>query len=170
MLNLILTLISIALTAALAVASLVYLPIWPKQAETVHTLVKTGFPKLEQAFKARHVAVGTPAPDTGQPDGGLGTYFGPYLDFVPKAPDGYYWVYGQRLVAPLDYFFCLAPIGSGTAREGDWRGFLRGRQLFPADQYVIHGSGLGGCGTVVNSTSSTPIAAAAITFFVRPTP
>ncbi len=165
MTQLILTIMAIALSAALIVATVNYMPSWPKQAEITQTLGKTGFTQLQAAYKGYHTANGVVPEPNADPDGGLATHFTPYLDFVPRAPDGYYWTYGRQLAGNLDHFFCLAPEPGTATGEGDYRGLMRLRAIFPSDQFIVHDDGLAGCG--VSPVTAERPAELGATLFVR---
>lgn len=140
--TLILAILAIALTSALLMSSLSYLPAWQGAAQVNAELVQTGFARLERAYEVYAQANGdTPAAPTGAADGGLVANFGALLGFVPRAPDGYAWSYGQRPVDGGTYsgmhYFCLAPVNTSAGSEGVARGILRLRQVVPQDQVVF---------------------------------
>jgi hypothetical protein len=107
MTQLILTIIGIALTAALAVASINYLPWWQQPAAALTKMLDLSLAQVESAYQvvARAADGDAPAPSGGA-DGGFAAHFLPVLQFTPAKPAGYHWVYGR--VDDLDYF-CLAP-------------------------------------------------------------
>lgn len=121
MLPLILTLIAIALTAVTMYATMSYLPVWATSVTPNYELALTGVTRLENAFTLYALANSeTEAAVTGAADGGLSTNFLPYLRFLPPAPTGMAWVYGQHAVDASAYsglhYFCLTPSGAGIDR------------------------------------------------------
>lgn len=139
---LIITIMAIMLTSAMVVSTVNYLPSWQASAQLNSRLVETGFERLERAYQvyaAEHLDV--PAAPDASADGGLTTHFGALLGFVPRAPDGFFWYYGQR---PLDagpyagmHYFCLAPLDAVAGTEGVVRGTMRLRRVVPQDQVVF---------------------------------
>lgn len=148
---LIMTLLAIALTSAFVMSSLSYLPAWQGAAQTSAELTQVGFSRLERAFDVYAQANGdTPAAPTAAADGGLVANFSTLLGFVPRAPDGYAWSYGQRPVDGGTYsgmhYFCLAPLSASAGNEGVVRGIVRLRQVVPQDQVVFSDA----CGAVAD--------------------
>jgi hypothetical protein len=151
MVNLILVILSISLTAATLFASLNYLPGWAGTARTTHDLTRYGFLTLEKAFAAQVAKdAGVPAARTDEADGGLFTNFSAYYGYLPQAPKGYAWKYGDN---GTDYYFCLYPTaGNPIASEGLWRGLNRVRNLFSDEQYFIVPGGVSACGAPLPAT------------------
>jgi hypothetical protein len=142
--NLILVVLSIALTAATLAASMNYLPGWTSVANDTNRLTNYGFVALDKAFQSATTrALGrAPAPTTAV-DGGLAANFAADYGFRPKAPVGYSWKYGHN---GADYYFCLYPLpGRAGASEGQWRGLNRSRNLLPDQQYFILPGGISAC-------------------------
>jgi hypothetical protein len=155
MVNLILVILSISLTAATLFASLNYMPIWTKQATDSYSVVKTGLVTLDKAFNSRTTADNgvPPAPLAGD-DGGLATNFAAYYSFLPKTPQGYAWRYGYNGAA---YYFCMYPkAGNVGASEGLWRGLTRLRRVLPDDQYFITSGGIEACDLPTPPTPQSP--------------
>lgn len=157
MLNLILVVLSIVLTAATLYASMNYLPGWTSAANDTNRLTNHGFVSLDKAFQSATTrALGSaPAPTTGI-DGGLAVHFGADYGFLPKAPVGYAWKYGYN---GSDYYFCMYPLaGRAGASEGMWRGLNRSRNSLPDQQYFILPGGVSACDS---TPPSSPQSAAA---------
>jgi len=173
MFNLVIVIITIALTAALALASINYLPWWTKSASDVDTVARTSMNQLERAYDVTvRAANGTAPAPTGDADGGLMSQFGPVLRFTPVAPAGFSWRYGRYSgtdprYANLDYF-CLTPTATGKgASEGVYRGFQRARNLYSREQVILAAS----CGATADGAKPTMYPApVSVTMFVLYTP
>lgn len=156
MVQLIITVLSIALAAVLVMVSVVYTPTWQRTANQTQSMVSLTMSKLESSF---NVAVKnnngvTPAPTTAA-DGGLMANFGNYLKFVPVAPVGYTWVYGQHAADASSYsslaYFCLQPTATSTgATEGVYRGMVEAKDGYSATQVFINSAG---CDQPANSAA-----------------
>lgn len=151
MLNLILVALSISLTAATLFASLNYLPSWNSSANDTYLVVKAGFTTLETAYFAKVKADGgaSPAP-TAEADGGLAALFSSYYGFLPKAPRGYSWKYGNN--GSNDYFCLYSTSGTPVAHEGIWRGMNRVRSVLSDEQYFIVPGDVTVCGAPTPAT------------------
>lgn len=155
MVQLIITIFAIALTAAIVVASVNYLPWWYRTANiTEESLIKT-MSVLEQTYDVAVRAADGVAPAVIETDAdrGLMANFGDLLKFTPLAPSGYTWTYGVHgddgsRYANLGYF-CLKPVGEG-ASEGVARGIMRTRNAYSPEQVVVAST----CGA--NSSDPTP--------------
>ena len=171
MTQLIITIIAIALTAALVLASISYVPAWYGFSNTAQKQVSAAMPLLEQTYDVlTRAAGGTPPAVQGGSDGGFRSLFLPTLKFAPAAPAGYTWVYGQHAndgsrYANLNYF-CLSPLGSTS--EGVGRGIYRAAGVFSADQMFIN-SGCGATSTLGQPGNWKGISRA-VTFYVAYTP
>lgn len=143
--HLIITVLTIALMAAAATVTVNYLPTWPAAASTAERQLREALPRIEQAYDVlTRAAEGVP-PDTDMgADGGFSRVFQPVLQFMPAAPRGYSWRYGQHVDDGSMYsnmhFVCLAANGGTT--EGPGRGLYRAVATFSPDQAVINT----GCG------------------------
>lgn len=146
MVQLLMVIMAIGLSAAALTATISYLPTWTATAEKTYTLSKAGFVTLEAAFKGYSAANGgaAPVPSAAQ-DGGIGA-FQAYYSFLPKAPAGFAWKYGFN---GTDYYFCVYPTGTGGA-VGDFRGLDRLRQVFSEQQFFVNPDGITGCGGTVS--------------------
>jgi hypothetical protein len=183
-LHLMLTVLSIALMATVALATVSYAPTWAPAAQQSFHQVQTGFEALERAFSLRlseNEGV-APAVDPSRDDGGLAPAFIAYLNFAPRPPLGYGWRYGftseTQLIADGYagnstgglHWFCLYPTGGG-ASEGVYRGVRRAQQRFGVNQFYVHVSGVPSCGRAVDSGApSTFPATLSVTLFVRHVP
>ncbi len=173
MFQLVITVVAIALTAAVAVASINYLPFWFKTAASTELLMLDTAETLVRAYIAQARTTGQgPAVDANSADGGLQASFGDVLKFTPGAPVGFIWTYGQH---PTDssrwsgmHYFCLTPVeGSQGASEGVWRGIGRVQARFSTDQLVL-GESCGDTSAAANP-SSYP-AMRSVTLFVTYVP
>lgn len=183
MFQLILTVFSIGLFAAMAVATVNYSPAWVSTAKDTQRVVDAGTQALERAFNLYAKSNGdtVPVPDGAYVDGGLGTYFSNYLSFLPAAPAGYVWKYGYTPEATLladGYignasgglqYFCLYPLSGGSS-EGFYRGIRKVQQLFPETQAFVNTGGGAACGRPLNSAPSGYPSATILTLFVRYVP
>lgn len=167
--QLIISVLAILLTALTLLASVNYLPHWYRAADDTDAAVRSSLKVLERSYKAYAKVNGGVGPTVlAESDGGFGTQFRPLVKLIPPAPAGYSWSYGQH---PSDgsiwaglHYFCLS---SGTAAElGTWRGLIRARPAFSAEQYFLGNS----CDAVANiaEPSSYP-APVSVTYFVTAT-
>lgn len=170
MVQLIISVMAIALTALTVLASISYIPWWYKKASDTDQVLRTSLVAVEKAYKAaaRNNA-GIPPAATGTGDGGFEAAFRPVLGLLPNAPRDFSWSYH---VHPMDgttweglNYVCLT--SSEDASEGAWMGFKRAGALFSSEQYVLSDS----CGDTTNSAlpSSYP-APLALTFYVTYVP
>lgn len=141
MFQLILVVIAIALTAAMVIASINYIPWWYKSAADTEQTMRSSLSRLEQTYDVVVRAANGQAPSTtSEADGGLMSQFGHALKFTPAAPAGYTWVYGLYPDDGSRYanlnFFCLTPTGGG-ASEGVYRGLERARAVYSREQVVL---------------------------------
>jgi len=193
MFQLILTIIGLSLIAGLSLVTANYLPAWAPHAKDAHVLVETGSKILINAFNLRAAENDgvSPMPDYGVADQGLNEYFGPYYPFLPRAPQGYVWLYGFTPASVLAsenfpgvisdngttepgqtdddglFWFCLVPAGSG-ASEGVYRGMRRAQQVFPETQMYLNDAA---CGHAFNSAVFSQFPApVTLTVFVRYVP
>jgi hypothetical protein len=172
MIQLVIVIITIALTAALALASINYLPWWHKSAGDAEQVVRSSLVQLEQAYDATvRAANGTAPAVTGDADGGLMAQFGAVLKFQPAAPAGFTWTYGQHAndgtrYAGLNYF-CLRPVVQAAdqgAGEGVYKGLQRARSIYSPDQVVISAACDATADSGLPTAYPTPVY---VTMFVR---
>lgn len=171
MTQLIITIVAIALTAALVLASINYVPAWYGYSTTAEKQVRAALPLLEQAYDVMtRAAGGTPPAVQAVADGGFRSNFVPTLKFAPAAPTGFTWVYGQHandgtLYANLNYF-CLVP--TGQISDGVGRGVYRAAGVFSTDQLFINTT----CGATssIGQPASFAGASRVVTFYVAYTP
>ena len=172
MFQLIITLVAIALTAAMGAVTVNYLPSWSGASVSVERQVRTSLPLLENAYDvATRTADGTAPSVLAQPDGGFSANFLPLIKFAPPAPGGYSWRYGQHPDDGSHYanlhYFCLAP--EGRLSEGVTRGLYRGIAEFSRDQAFVHTT----CGvpaTLPMPTGDWASSPRVITFYVAYVP
>jgi hypothetical protein len=144
MVNLILVILSITLTAATLYASMNYLPGINSTTDDAYRLTRYGFVALEKAFNAATGrASGTAPAPTAETDGGLATNFSSDYGYLPKVPKGFAWKYGFN---GQDYYFCLYPTTTG-ASQAYWRGFNRAHRVLSDQQYFILAGGVAACNT-----------------------
>lgn len=173
MTQLILTIVSIALTAAFLLASVNYIPWWTKTASDTEYVIKESLPKMERAYNVATVLGGGTAPaPTNEPDGGFKSLFEPIVKLLPAAPAGFEWRYGQysgseQPWAGLNYFCLLYTANGGLADEGAWKGAIRANAVFSPQQYII-GNSCGG--TTAQGMPNAYPQPLAITFFVAYVP
>lgn len=171
MIQLVIVIITIALTAALALASINYLPWWHRTANDAEQATRTSMAQLEQAYDTTvRTANGVAPAPTGDPDGGLMSQFGAALRFTPVAPPGYTWTYGHYSGSDSRYtnldYFCLTPTNTG-AGEGVYRGLERARTIYSRDQAILGAQ----CGDTVDMAQPTSYPAPVkLTMFVLYTP
>lgn len=173
MIQLIITIVAIALTAALLAASVNYLPWWQKYASDTESVVRTSAPLLEQAYDVVVRQANGVAPSVGAgADGGLMSNFGSVLKLPPAAPQGFTWKYGVKSGGSAPWaglnYFCLEYTDEAEgAPVGAWQGLRRAAAVFSPQQYVLGNS----CGdtTSVGTPSEYP-APLALTLYVAYTP
>lgn len=174
MVNLILVLISISLTAATLFASMNYMPGWATSASDAHHLTRHGFVSLEKAFETSLSRTEGAAPGpTVDPDGGLATNFSADYGYLPKAVKGYAWKYGFN---GTDYYLCMYPQNAAGASEATWRGFKRTRKMLSDQQYFLVQGGVASCDSpspasvnIVADPAEFPLSISAV-YLLRYTP
>lgn len=173
MFQLILTIIGIALTAAMLAASINYVPWWHKYATDAEEVVRRSAPLLEQAYDVvvRQAEGVAPAVGTGA-DGGLMANFGSVLKLTPAAPHGFTWKYGLKSGgsapwAGLNYFCLEYTEDPAGAPVGAWQGLRRAAAVFSPQQYIMSSQ----CGDTASQATPTQYPAKlALTFYVVYTP
>lgn len=169
MLQIVMVIMAIALSAGVLAVSINYMPFWRIASEDAYQLGRNGFTALEQAYKAyARDNAGAVPPATLEVDGGI-IAFKPYYSFLPKAPSGFAWKYGYSATQNLNYF-CLYPTGAGGT-EGVFRGLKRLHGVFSDEQYFIAAGGSAECGTIgIDPAFTTWPRAFVATYFVRYVP
>lgn len=173
--SLILTILSIALLSAVAVASVNYLPWWQKSANDTAEIVRKSMASLERSYELTlRAANGIAPPVTGSSaDGGLMAGFGSVLRFAPAAPAGYRWKYGQRTTPDGSlyeglHYFCLEPSSESAGLEkGIYQGVVRAVAVYSPEQAILAEE----CGATsrMEAPSEFP-SQAKVTLFVTYTP
>lgn len=172
MFQLIIVVLAIALTAALVMVTVKYLPWWTLNANRVEDATRTSLLRLDQAYDvAARAANGVPPSVTADPDGGFVLNFRPVMRLLPAAPQNTVWVYGQHPVDATPYsgmhYFCLKTTTGGGGDEALWRGVNRARGTFSSDQAYLNSA----CGAISSvSLPTTFPAPLALTFFVAYVP
>lgn len=163
MVNFILAIFSIMLTAATVISTMNYLPGGAKVTAEAYNVSKTGIVTLEKAFK-KYMSVNGAVypPQTLAADGGLSQYFASYYGYLPKATTGYAWKYGYN---GANYYICMSPAtGNSGATYPLWRGWTRTRNVLSDQQYFI----LSSCGATPPATPQSAAAKAAPASFPAP--
>lgn len=172
MFQLIITIAAIALTSALLVASINYIPWWYKSAADTEEVTRKSLLLVEQAYDVvTRAANGVPPAVGAGADGGFAANFQPVLKLMPAAPAGFSWRYGQATVGEGSWanlhYFCLEFTGDEEgAGEGAWRGMQRVSALYSPQQLVLGNS----CGDTAAYIPSSYPAPLAVTLFVAYTP
>lgn len=160
MLNLILVLISIALTASVLYSTLSYLPALRPLTDRTYELSKSGFTSLESAYVSYKAATTTDlAPSTWMAD------LTPKYVFIPRTPEGMTWSYNIQsgVISPAvpGNYFCL----SGIISKAQWDGLNRLNKIFSSQQYFQNTT----CGSTTNISEPTSWpASVAMTYWVTP--
>lgn len=124
---------------------------------------------MERAYKAYAKVNGGAGPTPlATADGGADALFRPMLRLMPAAPANYTWSYGQHAAdgSVWDglHYFCLS--SAAPADLGIWRGMIRAKQAFSAEQLFMGNS----CGATTNlSEPTTYPASVSVTYFVTAT-
>lgn len=169
MVQLIITLFAIALTAAVVAATIKYIPWWYKTAADTEIVVRDSARALDAAFSLKVIDDNgvVPTPIMAE-DGGLSAYFSDYYQFTPAAPANFIWVYGKRIGDDAPYF-CLKAVNASVSSEGVARGMRRAMAVFSEEQVFLNTT----CGASSNmplpNSSEYPVDIA-LTVLVRPTP
>lgn len=178
MLQLILTVMAIGLTALVITATLSYTPRWLMDYNKAKEPLAKGFCRLERTG-LDEIAVqpgqlpmptlnqgddwnGTPYPYV---DGGLAAYLGARYRFLPVSPEGSTWRYGRTTVAgtPTGYI-CLDATVNGLS-EGAYRALLNLKSVIPPGQLTISGA----CGSTADAAEATTFPAGlSATLFITP--
>lgn len=163
--SLITTLLAIALSTAILLTTINYLPSWQPIAAKNEGLTRAGLERLELAhYLATRAAAGVEPSPTAEADGGLVTNFAPYYTFLPRAPINYTWKYGYNATKGLNWV-CLYSATGG--QKADWMAFSRLKTHFSAEQYFVHTGGSAACGSDTNAIEPTEYPASfSVTFFL----
>lgn len=152
MINFVLTILSIALTAAVLYASVTYLAPGRPVITLTYNLATQGFPALGTAFSDFKSANGGVAPAVSTWE----TQLTPTYTFLPAAPKGMSWSYGTD---GTGYWFCL----SGSVSQPQYDGLAQAAQVFSVQQYFIGST----CGITANAAApATWPATLAATYWV----
>ena len=169
MVQLILTIIAIALAAATALATVNYSPWWTQVVGETDASVRASVRKLETAYisTARTSTLAALEPNA-NPDGGLMAIYGAVLGFKPGAPLGYTWVYGKATAGAYanTHYFCMQPDGTSSGRnESVAKALARAANGYSSEQFVVAST----CGATAPEdmgTTGIPV----LTFYVKPLP
>lgn len=167
MLQLVITVIAIALTAAMLLISISYLPWWHRPAQDIEATTRTSLTRVEQAFDLlAHANQGVPPAPTADADGGFEAHFQPVMKLLPAVPGGFSWSYGQKgsgqgLWTDMHYV-CLS---SNTVNKAAWIGINRALAQFSTQQAIVSDT----CGAT-SSVNEPPTTTLAVTFYLVHTP
>lgn len=160
MLNLIIVVMSIALTASLIAVSVSYTPTWVVDYQRNLPIVTKGFCKLEGSVLDYLEYAGettAPAP-LADADGGLNALFGAHYKFLPQVVDQGQWAYGEGTVNSQTYgYICLA---GASISEGTYVALKRLQGTLPQGQFVLGNA----CGATTDVAEPTTFPAT-----IRPT-
>lgn len=161
MVQLIITVFAILLTALLVLVSLNYLPTWFRAADAAESTTVASLRILEQAYDIATRANNgvSPAVLAGEADGGFRTNFEPVLKLLPAAVHSFDWKYGEA--NGLNYF-CMESTGP-SVNEGAAKGLLRAKTIFSSEQVFVNTD----CGALTNLDPMPPTPAKlAVTMYV----
>lgn len=165
MINLVITLMAIALTGSMVLLTVSYLPAWTGSSEEREALVQSGFDRLEQAHYLRSKSTGVEPSPTTEADGGLSSLFQAYYSFLPKPLQGFGWKYGRNATNGLNYFCMYA---NGPVDQGAWSALRSATRYYSDERYFVHAGGEADCGATAHAaTPSTFPAQFSATFYVR---
>lgn len=170
MIQLVLTILAIALFAAMLGATMNYAPWWYKAANEANEQFTKSFRVLESAYDLTVRAnEGQAPPVTAASDGGFSEGFLPVLRFSPALPPRFTITYGKNEsegsnLSGLNWFCVHTP----NINEGAWRGLMRTKALYSQDQMFVNTS----CGASTNMSmpASGPEGPVAVTLYVAYTP
>lgn len=149
MINLIVSVLAIALTAICAMASINYMPWWQNSANSVESRMEGVFSDALSRFKEASAFYGEEPTPSADADGGLNSLIiSPFSKIglpVPKA--GFTWSYGVNSNVNSPYygvkFFCLTPPPSGL-NYGEYVGMHRAFNVAPASVIAESETSCGG--------------------------
>lgn len=152
MFNLMISVMAIALQAAALFCLMHYTPSWAKTAPDKTRVIASSLSSFETAFYRYGAAnYGLMPSPTDAVDGGLSQFQAPgrYLHFLPKAPAGFMWKYGQS----GSHFVCLQAVSSTQPMDASlYYGIKRLHRLLPEGQLVVS-EGARTCGSTHDVTS-----------------
>jgi hypothetical protein len=135
MVQLLITVFSIILTALLIMVGITYAPWWYRTADATEELTKSSLHVMEQAYDvAARLNNGVVPLVTAEADGGFVSNFQPILKILPAAVPQFQWKYGEAY--GLNYF-CMESVGP-TVNEGVVRGILRAKGVFSDSQVFVN--------------------------------
>jgi hypothetical protein len=164
--SLIFTLLAIALSAAVVLTTVSYLPAWQPAAAQAQAIAQAGFDTLETAHYLASKATGLEPLPTAETDGGVVTNLSAYYSFLPPAPEGYAWKYGNDGVSGYNWLCLHGASAAGT--KAVWEALSRLKTTYSTEQYFVHSGGAANCGTASNAVAPTTYPAQfSATLFVR---
>jgi hypothetical protein len=172
MINLMITVMAIALQATALYCMLQYTPSWAKAAPDYARLMAASLSDFEGAFYRYGSANGGLMPQpTAAIDGGLSQFQSPgrYLPFLPKAPAGFYWKYGRLASPSTAYYVCLQSVSTTQPMDAAlFYGIRRLTRLLPTGQLVIS-DGSQSCGSTsdISAAPGNLPKPLSVTFFMR---
>lgn len=174
MVHLIITLISISLLSALALATVNYMPWHVRPAAEVSSVARESLTKVESAYQVAVALNNGVSPSAaGTPQEAFNTVLvEPLLKFTPAAPTGYGWSYAQfsdtaqpGSVYDGLHYVCLYPLDANrTSDMALERGFGQGLAAFSPAQVTL--SETCGAKTSLTSFAKAPV----VTMFLVPAP
>ncbi len=169
MFNLIITVLAIGLVAALAMASITYVPWHIKPAENIAKSAGEGLERVQDAYRWLSAAGAGAAPDPqGTPAAAFqSTFVDKALKLTPPVPPGYQWTYHKfpsdgTKYADLHYV-CLEPANALPADKALELGLRKALVTLSQEQAILADT----CGAT--QSKSTFVAAPVLTFFLVPT-
>lgn len=136
MVNLILVILSIGLTAALIAATMNFMPFWANDVGTTRNSVAASLERLETAYQLAAAADELPAPGYYPGASLVDSFTQARLPFVPAAPAGYTWSFTKAaLPGQLDHF-CLEPSGASGLSRGQYKGIAQLRDRTGVNQLL----------------------------------
>lgn len=171
MFQLILVIISIALTAAIVLVSINYLNPEVKQAKEIGQRIAMELQDVEQVYdNAVNLSEGVPPPVTLDADGGFQSVFLPVLKFKPKLVPGYNISYGKLPSLPSIYselnYVCIYP--ENTSKYSS----VVGRALFNTKNEFAEGQALlvSSCADPLNTQTANLSTPPSLVVFLRSIP
>lgn len=162
--HLIITVLSIALSALLVVATVQYLPGSRVLTDESAQALRTGLLHIEQGVLAERRAAAAAVNTYAAPEALTGATFRPYV-IVPKAPGGAGsgWTYGTTASFGQAAYLCL---NSKSVTEPVYRGFKRVKLASYSDEQMTISTV--GCGATADSAEPAfPAADVYVTYFIK---
>lgn len=171
MFQLILVIISIALTAAIVLVSINYLNPEKKQIKEVSQKVVLEIQDIAQVYdNTVNLSEGVAPPVTMDADGGFQTIFLPVLKFKPKLIPGYEISYGKLPALPNNYsnmnYVCISPKNGMTYTAFSGNALLNVKNEFPDGQAMLVSS----CSDPLNTVTANLSVAPSLAVFLRTIP